>query len=63
MEKVLYRCEGCCKKEVCKYAEDMSKLTHAINEQLSYVSATRPWSIARINCDYFEALKVSTKGW
>lgn len=63
MEKVSYRCDDCCKKEVCKYAEDMNKLTCAINEQLRYVSDTRPWSIARINCDYFEASKPITKGW
>lgn len=28
MENVPYRCEDCCKKEVCKYADDMGKLTH-----------------------------------
>ena len=63
MENVPYRCEDCCKKEVCKYADDMGKLTHTINEQLRYVSTTRPWSIAGINCDYFEVSKPTTKGW
>ena len=63
VEKITNRCSNCEKKSVCKYTTDMKDITDKINRQLAYLSNTSPFSIARIDCDYFSAEKPITRGW
>ena len=62
-EKITNRCSNCEKKSVCKYTTDMKDITDKINCQLDYFSNDLPFSIARIDCDYFSAEKPITRGW
>lgn len=62
MEKVQNRCYNCDKKSVCRYAEDMKEFTKQINCQVAYFSNDLPFSIARIDCDYFSVEKPIIKG-
>ena len=62
-KKITNRCSNCEKKSVCKYTTDMKDITDKINRQLSYLSNDLPFSIARIDCDYFSAEKPITRGW
>lgn len=63
MDKLNVRCANCEKKDVCKYADDMLKTVNEINIVLSSVNKDLPFSIERINCDYFSAEKPMIKGW
>ena len=63
VEKITNRCSNCEKKSVCKYTTAMKDITDKINCQLAYVSNALPFSIARIDCDYFSAEKPITRGW
>lgn len=60
MDKVLNKCPSCCKQDVCKYIDDMNKLTESINEKLSYLNSDLPFYIKRVECDYFCIKKDST---
>lgn len=57
MDKLNVRCANCEKKYVCKYADDMLKLVNEINIVLSSTNKDSPFSIARIDCDYFSIEK------
>lgn len=63
VEKVTNRCSNCDKKSVCKYTADMKDITDRVNCQLAYLNKDLPFSIARIDCDYFSVEKPITKGW
>lgn len=64
VEKVTNRCSNCDKKSVCKYISDMKEITDSLNCKLdSLPNKDLPFSITRINCDYFSAEKPITKGW
>ena len=63
VEKITNRCSNCEKKSVCKYTTDMKDITDKINCQLAYLSNDLPFSITRIDCDYFSAEKPITRGW
>ena len=64
VEKVTNRCSNCAKKSVCKYTADMKNITDRVNGQLAYININKdlPFSIARIDCDYFSVEKPITKG-
>lgn len=57
VEKVANRCSNCDKKSVCKYTTDMKQFTGKVNCQLAYLNKDLPFSIARIDCDYFSVEK------
>nr|DAT10867.1 MAG TPA: hypothetical protein [Caudoviricetes sp.] len=57
VEKVTNRCFNCDKKSVCKYTANMKEITDKVNCQLAYFNKDLPFSIARIDCDYFSAEK------
>ena len=62
MIKVESRCNNCDRKEICKYCESMNKLVKVINDSVSKLSVSEPFhdapfSIPRIDCDYFSAEK------
>lgn len=61
VEKVTNRCSNCDKKSVCKYVADMKEITDRVNCQLSYFNKNLPFSIERIDCDYFSSEKPITK--
>ena len=63
MDKLNVICANCEKRYVCKYADDMLKLVNEINIVLSSLNNDLPFSIQRIDCDYFSAEKPITKGW
>lgn len=63
MDKLNVRCANCEKKYVCKYADSMLKVVNEINVVLSSFNKDLPFSIARIDCDYFSVEKSITKGW
>jgi hypothetical protein len=63
IKKVTNRCSNCDKKSVCKYTADMKDITDRVNGQLAYINKDLPFSIARIDCDYFSVEKPITKGW
>ena len=63
VEKVANRCCTCDKSSVCKYKADMRAFTDKVNCQLAYLNKDLPFSIARIDCDYYSAEKPITKGW
>lgn len=63
MDKLDVRCANCEKKYVCKYADHMLKTVNEINIVLGSVNNDLPFSIARIDCDYYSAEKPITKGW
>ena len=68
MIKVESRCNNCDRKEICKYCESMNKLVKVINDSVSKLSVSEPFhdapfSIPRIDCDYFSAEKPIIKGW
>lgn len=63
LDKVTNRCSNCDKKSVCKHIADMKEITDRVNCQLSYFNKNLPFSIERIDCDYFSAEKPITKGW
>lgn len=65
MDKLNVRCANCEKKYVCKYADGMLKLVNEMNIVLSSVNKDLPFSIVRIDCDYFSVEKPITKskGW
>lgn len=63
MDKLNVRCANCEKKYVCKYADSMLKVVNEINVVLSSFNKDLPFSIARIDCDYFSVEKPITKGW
>lgn len=63
VEKVINRCDTCDKNSVCKYKADMKELTDKVNCQLAYINKDLPFSIARIDCDYYSVEKPITKGW
>lgn len=63
VEKVINRCDTCDKNSVCKYKADMKELTDKVNCQLAYINKDLPFSITRIDCDYYSAEKPITKGW
>lgn len=63
VEKVVNRCSTCNKNSVCKYKADMKDITNKVNFQLVHINKDLPFSIARIDCDYFSAEKPITKGW
>lgn len=62
VEKVTNRCSNCDKKSVCKYTADMKDITDRVNGQLAYINKDLPFSIARIDCDYFSVENPITKG-
>ena len=62
MYKLNVRCTNCEKKYVCKYADSMLKIINEINIVISSVNKDLPFSIARIDCDYFLVEKPITKG-
>lgn len=62
MDKLNVRCANCNKKSVCKYEEDMKEFTEEINCQVDYLNDDLPFSIPRIDCDYFSVEKPITKG-
>ena len=63
MDKLNVRCENCEKKYFCKYADDMLKLVNEINIVLSSLNNDLPFSIQRMDCDYFSVEKPIPKGW
>lgn len=63
VEKVVNRCCTCDKNSVCKYKSDMKEITDRVNCQLAYINKDLPFSISRIDCDYYSAEKPITKGW
>lgn len=68
MVKIESMCMNCDRKEICKYCESMNKLVKVMNDSVSKLGANEPFhdapfSIPRIDCDYFEASKPNTKGW
>lgn len=63
VKKVTNRCFNCDKKSVCKYTTDMKEITDKVNCQLAYLNKDLPFSIARIDCDYFTVEKTITKRW
>ena len=63
MDKLNVRCANCEKKYVCKYADDMLKLVNEINIVLSSLNNDLPFSIQRMDCDYFSVEKPIPKGW
>ncbi len=63
MDRLNVRCVDCEKKYVCKYADSMLKVVNEINVALSSFNKDLPFSIARMDCDYFSMEKPTTKGW
>jgi hypothetical protein len=63
VEKVTNRCSNCEKKFVCKYTADMTEITNRVNCQLAHINKDLPFSISRIDCNYFSVEKPITKGW
>ena len=63
MDELNVRCSNCEKKYICKYSDDMLKLVNKINIVLSSLNNDLPFSIQRIDCDYFSVEKLTTKGW
>ena len=62
MDKLNVRCANCEKKYVCKYADAMLRVVNEINTRLSSFNKDLPFSIARIDCDYYSAEKPITRG-
>ena len=68
MLKMESRCKNCDRKEICKYCESMNKLVKVMNDSVSKLGVAEPFhdvpfSIPRIDCDYFSAEKPIPKGW
>lgn len=68
MVKIESNCRNCDREEICKYCESMNKLVKVMNDSVSKLGVNEPFhdapfSIPRIDCDYFSVKKPITKGW
>ena len=68
MIKIESRCVNCDRKEICKYCESIDKLVKVMNDSVSKLGIAEtfndvPFSISRIDCDYFSLEKPITRGW